>query len=127
MELTVEQDTIIRAINKIREKHHACTAKSISAVLRLSNGTVLKELVNLEQQGKVTWTNLPGSIRTIPETKDPNPKSLDDDSDTPSEEPTAQPTKIQPASATSPKARPTPTKKATSSKKKPTRPKDQQS
>lgn len=121
MELTSQQDIIIRAINKIREKHHACTAKSISRVLQLSHGTVIKELVRLNDLGKVTWTNIPGSLRTIPETTHPNPELQTDESHSTHEAATPPQKRAQSTRKTSSQAAQKPTKKATSSTKKATR------
>lgn len=66
----VYDDRIIEAINEIRERNFACTARSVAGHLRLSPNVVRFRCEAMRQAGRVNWTPMPGSLHVIESTEE---------------------------------------------------------
>lgn len=63
----VEQlyDRIIDQIRAIRARHGACTARSVASELHMSPDVVRYRCNELREQGRVNWTDMPGSLHVV--------------------------------------------------------------
>ena len=53
---------ILQTIDSIREKHNACTARSVAVALGATPDVVRYRLTKLANQSLVNWTEMPGSL-----------------------------------------------------------------
>ena len=71
--MTVEDDqtyravdqSILRAIDKIRNEHGSCTAGQVAALLRIDRSTVISRCRSMLNRNMVTWTEVPGSLQRV--------------------------------------------------------------
>ena len=57
--------SIITTIEEMRETHHACTARLVARRLRVSADVIRYRLQKMREEGTVTWTDVPGSLRVL--------------------------------------------------------------
>jgi len=50
-------------IDAIRAEHHACTARFLASRIGIAQTSVFRMLQGLKDEGLVTWTDMPGSLR----------------------------------------------------------------
>lgn len=56
---------ITKTIDAIRAEHHACTARRVGQLMRVSPDVVRGRLMKMKDEGLVTWTDVPGSLRVV--------------------------------------------------------------
>lgn len=59
--------TILEAIDAVRIKHDACTAKAVASRTKMSVAYVKNRLLLMRDAGLVTWNAMPGSLRRVSE------------------------------------------------------------
>ena len=56
---------ILDTIDSMREEFHACTARRVAQLIRVSPDVVRYRMEKLRQDGLVEWNDVPGSIRRV--------------------------------------------------------------
>lgn len=63
--MTQNDVKILDVIDQLRERHHACTMRSVAGVMKLSPTYVTARLQLMKDEGIVAWTDMPGSLRRV--------------------------------------------------------------
>jgi hypothetical protein len=58
-------DSICDAIDAMREEHHACNPDQLSIRMDVNRTLLAERLAHLYRAGRVEWTTIVGSLRTI--------------------------------------------------------------
>lgn len=63
---------ILDTIDTMRAEYHACTARRVAQLIRVSPDVVRYRMEKLRRDGLVEWNDVPGSIRRV-EVEKPKP------------------------------------------------------
>ena len=75
---------IIATIDRVRSEHHACSLREVARQMRASPDVIRYRCQLMRELGKVTWTDVTGSLRTMDAApEDQAPPSTSSDSDAP--------------------------------------------
>jgi hypothetical protein len=66
-------EAILTTINEVRETHHACTLREVARQLRASPDVIRYRCQLMRELGKLTWSDVAGSLRVLEGTKDEAP------------------------------------------------------
>ena len=58
-------ERILELMDSIRQRYHACTARSVAAQMGLSESTCRSRLTRMQKMGLVDWNDIPGSLRRL--------------------------------------------------------------
>ena len=64
---------IIATIDRVRSEHYACSLREVARQMRASPDVIRYRCQLLRELGKVTWTDVTGSLRVLEGTKDEAP------------------------------------------------------
>jgi DNA-binding IclR family transcriptional regulator len=63
--MTQNDQKILDIIERLRERHHACTMRSVATTMKLSPTYVTTRLQLMKDAGIVDWTDMPGSLHRV--------------------------------------------------------------